>query len=82
LLRAIGQDEPEVWKSVLDLASRLLMRGGILLQFDEITTDDTTWGKYGNAKAMREYVSTNSLHLRLRSKAIDTQRISFVWHKE
>eukprot|EP00545_Synedropsis_sp_CCMP1620_P012216 CAMPEP_0119015470 /NCGR_PEP_ID=MMETSP1176-20130426/11080_1 /TAXON_ID=265551 /ORGANISM="Synedropsis recta cf, Strain CCMP1620" /LENGTH=362 /DNA_ID=CAMNT_0006968765 /DNA_START=209 /DNA_END=1294 /DNA_ORIENTATION=+ len=79
LLRAIGKDEPEAWKNVLDLASRLLLPGGHLLQYDETATDDTIWGKYGNVKAMKEYVSANSLHLRVHNESIDNQRVLLVW---
>lgn len=82
LLRAIGQDEPEAWKSVLDLGSRLLIQGGYLLQFDETPIpDDTAWGKYGNVKAMKAYVCTNALHLQLYSQTIDSQRIVLAWRK-
>jgi hypothetical protein len=81
LIRAIGHDEPEARKHVLDLASRLLTQGGHLLQIDKTNTDDTAWGKYGNVRAMKEYASSNSLNLRLYSQSIDSQMMSLVWRK-
>lgn len=82
LLRAIGEKEPEAWKNVLDLASRLLIRGGFLLQFDNTTKNNIKWGKYGNVKAMEDYVGVNSLRLKVQKSSIGAQQILIVWRKE
>ena len=64
------------WKNVLELASRLLIRGGYLLQYDECLH------KYGNVRAMEEYVASKSLRLQLCNQAVGSETILLLWRRK
>ena len=76
ILRELG-DSSHGWKHALELASRLLTRGGYLLQYDECL--DT---KYGNVRVMEEYIASKSLRLQLCNKAVGSETILLLWRRK
>jgi hypothetical protein len=64
------------WKNVLEIASRLLVRGGYLLQYDECLDE------YGNVLVMQEYIASKSLRLHLCNQAVGTQTILLLWRRK
>jgi hypothetical protein len=83
ILTCMGHRAPLVWQDSLEIASRLLMPGGILMQYDTVN-----WGDYGDVRTMLNYSVTKSLGLILeeRSEPIhfdddDGSMILLVWIK-
>lgn len=64
------------WKNTLELASRLLTRGGYLLQYDECLH------KYGNVRVMEEYIASKSLRLQLCNQAVGSDTILLLWRRK
>jgi hypothetical protein len=63
------------WKNVLEIASRLLVRGGYLLQYDECLDE------YGNIPVMQDYIASKSLWLQLSNQAVGTQTVLLLWKR-
>lgn len=64
------------WQNVLEIASRLLVRGGYLLQYDECLDE------YGNIPVMQDYIASKSLRLQLCNQAVGTQTVLLLWRKK
>ena len=63
LLTEIGHREPTVWKTVMEVASKLLFSGGFLLQGDA-----DGWGQFGNVQIMEEHAKLLGLTLHTQVK--------------
>jgi hypothetical protein len=60
LVCSVGEDTPNIWQDSLELASKLLMPGGYLIQYDTVK-----YGGYGDASIMQKYIAKNQLGLEM-----------------
>ncbi|KAL7571495.1 hypothetical protein ACA910_020915 [Epithemia clementina (nom. ined.)] len=83
LLTCLGYRDPTAWKDTLELASRLLVGGGYLVQYDA-----GGYADFGVADVMQAFSNKNSLGLQLEVSMIppnshhgDKKRMIVVWQK-
>jgi hypothetical protein len=60
LICSVGDETPNIWQDTLELASKLLMPGGYLIQYDTVK-----YGGYGDENVMQKYIAKNQLGLEM-----------------
>jgi hypothetical protein len=60
LICSVGEETPNIWQDTLELASKLLLPGGYLIQYDTVK-----YGGYGDENVMQKYIAKNQLGLEM-----------------
>jgi hypothetical protein len=68
LICSVGEETTNIWQDAFELASKLLMPGGYLVQYDTVK-----YGGYGDESVMKKYIANNQLgfEMEIRSDPVE-----------